>query len=241
MLINANGIIRHMKCHITRDHSGLQREVHIRVETRYGRIRRHTVPRIVARTLRKRYGVAQSGKGSTREESQVPDNNQAVSRDRSSEPSKHDSTNAALSKIGNNARTQEEIIASLDSESDEKRNAEMTEKTGKQKANQQPENNHATETHMESQGNPANITGASYCQTEEETPQDALPIHTQEKAESGSESEPDSARRRRKHRLLQSRQTGRAACYRESVSLTDLTQSTAPNDPTQDAEEEEGE
>ena len=53
--INANGKKNRMKCHVTRDHTGLRRELHIRVETRYGRVQHHKIPCIAATKVRKRY------------------------------------------------------------------------------------------------------------------------------------------------------------------------------------------
>ena len=52
--IKSNGVKNHMKCHITRDHVRLGREVHIRVETRYGHVQHHVIPRILTTKVRKR-------------------------------------------------------------------------------------------------------------------------------------------------------------------------------------------
>ena len=69
MPINANGIKEHVRCHITRDHVGLGREVHIRVETRNGRMQRHTVPRITTTKIRKRHGVTVAEEGPSQRDS----------------------------------------------------------------------------------------------------------------------------------------------------------------------------
>ena len=55
LLINPNGIRKHVTCHVTRDHHDLNREIHLKVEIRYGRVQHYTLAPPTPLEIRKRY------------------------------------------------------------------------------------------------------------------------------------------------------------------------------------------
>ena len=246
--INANGIKNHMKCHITRDHSGLQREVHIRVETRHGRIQHHTIPRIVAKKIRKRYGVTYSDGVSARDGSQVLDNTQTMSGDEGGEQDLTQvNTDATPIAEQDDTTTRDEVMASKSPASEKRQDTQETEeeeKPGEQTQRHSPELNRPIEPHTTIPAHTAHITGNSHPHEETETLQHTEPSRTQVMAETGTDSESElksnGERGRRRNKPLLSRQTGRAACYGETVSLSEMTNSVTTDEPPQgvtDAEE----